>query len=58
VIDKTPLSVYSYYNHIKGIDGESMFQPNVSESRGWCEPGASSLNQKITPELRTEREIK
>ena len=31
-----------------------MFQANVSESRGRCEPGTSNLNQKITPELRTE----
>lgn len=59
VIDKTRLSGILIYNLIvtKGNDGESTFQLNVSASRGWCKPGTSNLNPKITPELRTERVI-
>jgi len=43
------------YGKLKGIEGESKAQTNVSASWGRCKPDTSSPNQKITPELRTER---
>jgi biotin operon repressor len=49
--------IFIYNSKFKGIDGESTFQLNVAASRGGCKPGTSSLDPKITPELRTERVI-